>query len=241
MANPYFRFKQFTVYHDRSAMKVTTDACLFGAWCAGEMKNSKLKIENALDVGTGTGLLSLMVAQQNNLNIHAVEIDAGAATQAGENFAASPWNDRLEVTEGDITTTPLAPSYDCIISNPPFYENEWQSAQSLRNVAHHSHRLKLEELLDLIQQHLAEDGVFFLLLPFKRQAEIERLLKEKHLFAVKEVLVHQSTRHSPFRIMIKGSKNALLQKEEVHIKISFDNGSYTPEFTALLKDYYFYL
>ena len=90
MANPFFQFKQFTVFHDQCAMKVTTDACLFGAWVAKKMSEKNWNEKKMLDIGTGSGLLSLMIAQQNNLFIDAVEIDIFAAKQAKENLASSP-------------------------------------------------------------------------------------------------------------------------------------------------------
>ena len=241
MANPYFEFKQFTVFHDRCAMKVTTDACLFGAWCASEIKETEVKVVNALDIGAGTGLLSLMLAQQNNIEIDAVEIDEKAALQASENFESSPWKNRLKIIHGNILNLPLPRKYDCIISNPPFYENELQSGNALRNTAHHSHQLKLEELLDIINEKLEDNGLFYLLLPFKRQAETERLLQQKNLFAVKEVWVYPSTQHAPFRLLIKGAKKAPLQKVMYRLDIKNDSGKYTSEFIALLKEYYLYL
>jgi tRNA1Val (adenine37-N6)-methyltransferase len=103
MANPFFRFKQFTTYHDRCAMKVTTDACLFGAWVASTIsKEQGIHQPNFLDVGSGTGLLSLMVAQKSKAFIDAIEIDKQAASQAAENIAASAWSNRINVIPQDL-------------------------------------------------------------------------------------------------------------------------------------------
>lgn len=241
MANPYFHFKQFSVHHDRCAMKVTTDACLFGAWCAAELTKENKKVASILDIGAGTGLLSLMLAQKTGAAIDAVEIDADAAEQAGENFATSPWKDRLHLIQGDILTTTLQQQYDCIISNPPFYEKELPSENVLRNIAHHSHQLKLDDLLVFIQQHLTEEGSFFLLLPYKRKEEVKQLIEKKGLHIATEVAVHQSEKHTPFRWMIKGTKQKVQQPNVATIKITAGDKQYTEVFTSLLKDYYLYL
>src|SRR6266446_1218624 len=121
MANPYFQFKQFIINQDRCAMKATTDGCLFGGWVACEIKNEKLKIKNALDVGAGTGVLSLMFAQKNPLAIiDAVEIDEDAYEQANRNIAASAFTNMINVIRGDIRSFSFTKKYDVIISNPPF-------------------------------------------------------------------------------------------------------------------------
>jgi tRNA1Val (adenine37-N6)-methyltransferase len=237
MANPYFHFKQFTVHHDRCAMKVTTDACLFGAWCADELLKTKEKIKSLLDIGSGTGLLSLMVMQKNDVNIDAVEIDESAAEQATENFTTSVWKDRLQVLKGDVTQMQL-PQYDCIISNPPFYENELQSPNSKRNVAHHSHGLKLDDLLQIIDNHLSDEGFFFLLLPYKRIDEAKQLMQKNNLYPFKELIAHQSLNHPPFRYMVMGSKKGFENVDTKEIFITSSPNNYTEDFIKLLKEYY---
>ncbi|MBB1286555.1 methyltransferase [Flavisolibacter sp. BT320] len=243
MANPYFRFKQFTVYHDRCAMKVTTDACLFGAWTAETINNEQLATgdKRFLDVGTGTGLLSLMVAQKNNGKIDAVEIDAGAAVQAAENIKSSPWQDAIQVIQQDVLQWQQKTKYDVILSNPPFYENEIRSETEEKNVAHHGEGLRLEELLLFIKRNIKEDGTFFLLLPAKRKSEMERLMRKQELYAEKLVMVQQTQRHQPFRIMLQGRCQKVNEICESLISIKNSEDAYTPEFISLLKSYYLYL
>src|SRR5258705_6346666 len=151
MANSYFKFKQFTIHQDRCAMKVTTDACLFGAWVAIEAGILESEDGSILDIGAGTGLLSLMLAQKTNVSIDSVEIDEAAAKQARENADASPWKERIFVMPGDAKymAYTLCKNFDIIISNPPFYENELASPDHHKNIAHHDGGLLLDELLQV--------------------------------------------------------------------------------------------
>ena len=225
-------------------MKVTTDACLFGAWVANEVKSQKSKVKNVLDIGSGTGLLSLMIAQKNTeAKIEAIEIDKDAAEQAKENAEASRWNDRIQIISADVLDFPFKTKYDLIISNPPFYENELRSGSDRKNTAHHSDKLSLEELLTAIKNNLSADGSFFLLLPYKRNEEIRKLFNHHQLFISKIVLLRQSETHDYFRILIKG-KVKDRRKEELEfdeMSIWDDKQQYTNEFVKLLKDYYMHL
>lgn len=243
MANSYFRFKQFTIHQDRCAMKVTTDGCLFGAWVAEEIKIKNLKGANCLDIGAGTGLLSMMVAQKNpSLIINAVEIDAQAAAQAQDNTDASPWKENITILPGDAKemTNAFQRKYDLIISNPPFYENELASPDKDRNTAHHAGGLLLDELLAIIPELLKPDGRFYLLLPFKRYTELLPLFQKHKLELVHCTFVKQSVRHANFRVMVQGIKqgNTAFIYTEDEIVIATETGSYTASFTDLLKDYY---
>lgn len=244
MANAYFRFKQFTVQQDLCAMKVTTDGCLFGAWCAAEIgrmveEGTITLPAQALDIGTGTGLLSLMVAQKTALQIDAVEIDAAAAAQAAGNVATSPFSGQIKVRESDVLQLDEQ-GYGVIFSNPPFYENELKSGNHAKDTAHHSHQLTWAELFAAIQRLLHAHGVFFLLLPTKREGELEGYLEKEGLYINRVVRVQQTTRHTPFRLMVQGSRTATGLAEEI-FSIKDEHQQYTPEFTALLKDYYLYL
>lgn len=218
-------------------MKVTTDACLFGAWCAEEIKIQNSKNKTVLDIGTGTGLLSLMIAQQNQINIDSIEIDEDAARQAADNCSLSKFKDSINVIHSDVLLHGRA-GYDYIISNPPFYENELKSSLEIKNIALHSSNLKWEDLFAILQSKMNDNGIFFLLLPIKRIKDIENLLYMYQLFINKQVFVRQTFNHQPFRLMLMGSKKRTDHLNEYKIAIMNDQNQYTPEFTRLLKDYY---
>jgi tRNA1Val (adenine37-N6)-methyltransferase len=225
-------------------MKVTTDACLFGAWAAEEIKNDKLKTANALDIGAGTGLLSLMLAQKDTfVNIDAIEIDEDSCGQARENVSASPFADRVNVIHADAKKFQHRKKYDVIISNPPFYEKEIVPVDAQKRVAHHQAGLKLDELLTVIKENLSQHGTFYLLLPFKRNEEIKKILLRENLWVSKIVFVRQSTGHDYFRIMFAGTLNKPTGTETTieEISICDERQQYTMEFRQLLKEYYLHL
>jgi tRNA1Val (adenine37-N6)-methyltransferase len=243
MANTYFQFKQFTVNQDRSAMKVTTDACLFGAYVAREIEKQEPKSTTILDIGTGTGLLSLMIAQKTNCTIDAIEITGDSFEQAKENIAASRWSDRINVFHGDAKSFKFPGKYGVIVSNPPFYEDEIRSSSEEKNIAHHDSGLLLEELLQLIKANLDDAGRFYIMLPHKRISAAESLIRQSGLAINKNVLVRQSTKHDYFRIFIEGTNNPCNDKSYPRTEISIwnDQQQYTPGFIELLKDFYLYL
>ena len=223
-------------------MKVTTDACLFGAWVAREVKARNHEIRNMLDIGTGTGLLTLMVAQKKpDLIIDAIEIDRAAYSQAKENILASEFKNKIYLQHGDILNDTSQRKYDVIISNPPFYENELKSANNKKNIAHHDDGLPLEKLLPVIKPRLLATSKFYLLLPYKRKNEIEALFKKNNLFFTKIISVRQSVNHDHFRLMIEGSLYDDYKSEENEISIRDNEDQYTPDFIKLLQDYYLHL
>jgi len=243
MSTSYFQFKQFTIHQDRCAMKVTTDACLFGAWAAGIVSSQGLGVKNILDIGTGTGLLSLMLAQQCNASIDTIEVDKDTFEQAGENIAASLWADRIKVFQGDARAFRFPVQYDIIISNPPFYEKELMSYNTKKNLAHHNEGLHLPELLVIIKKNIQPDGSFYLLMPYKRKEEIRKLFIETDLSIQQLTFLRQSADHNYFRIMLAGKLKTEKQAETMidEISIKDKEGQYTPFFVKLLKDYYLYL
>jgi len=238
MANTYFEFKQFTIHQDRCAMKVTTDSCLFGAFLSQQIPKGKV-----LDIGTGTGLLALMLARQSELLIDAIEIDRDAFEQAVENVGASPWAGRIKIIHTDAKEFIAESRYDAIVSNPPFYEKELKGDDAKRNLAHHNEGLLLPELLEIIKRSLAPDGTFYLLLPFKRNDEIKQLLAANEFVIREMVLVRQSVNHDYFRIMLAGKFNTEEPVKTIidEMAIKDKDGNYTSAFTFLLKNYYLHL
>ena len=243
MANNYFQFKQFIIHQDRCAMKVTTDGCLFGAWVAKLVHNDKMKVDSILDIGTGTGLLTLMLGQQTNASIDAIEIDKEAAEQAKENVLNSPWADKISIIYGDVKEFSGKQQYDVIVSNPPFYENELKSDNNKKNKAHHDESLLLNDLAAIIQRNLKPQGVFYLLLPYKRNHEIETCIANNKLAILHKTFVKQSTKHNYFRILLSGKhfENNKEDFDTTEIAIRNEKQEYTPEFIALLTNYYLYL
>lgn len=224
-------------------MKVTTDACLFGAWVAHQLKNEKTELSTALDIGTGSGLLSLMLAQKTNLQIDTIEIDNEALQQAENNIAASAWKERITSFPGDARNFEFKKKYDVIFSNPPFYENELRSDDPKRNIALHGSELSFDDLLRLIEYNLSPEGFFFLLLPYKRKDEIRPLFKDHDLDLLHITFVRQSVTHDYFRIMLKGKIKTKKHSEFFFDELSIwdEKKQYTQPFRNLLRDYYLYL
>ena len=218
-------------------MKVCTDACLFGAWVAAWLKENNIDPKRILDIGTGTGLLSLMLAQKTTALIEALEINEEAAGKAKENFDASPWRERLSVMQSDAAAMDHRKQYDCIISNPPFFESDLRSPDQNKNAAKHDSTLTFDSLLKIISTHLLPGGIAALLIPFHRLADLEKAAATNNLFIQQQMLVRQTPRHQTFRAMLilSSIKKEITSNE----MIIHDAGrNYTPEFIGLLGDYY---
>ncbi|MGI8951754.1 MAG: tRNA1(Val) (adenine(37)-N6)-methyltransferase [Chitinophagaceae bacterium] len=200
-------------------------------------------VSRILDIGAGTGLLSLMIAQKNlTAKIDAVEIDESAAIQSESNFAASPWKERLKIFRADIrdfnqlNNQPFN-QYDLIITNPPFYENDFKTENKKRNIALHSDALNFEELLIVFENNLTANGKFAVLLPYHRSIYFKRLVEQKKFYLNKKILVKQTFKHNYFRSILLFSRTFALTNQS-EIIIQNEHNKYTPEFVELLKDYY---
>ncbi len=239
--NNYFQFKQFTIYQDRCALKVTTDACILGAWVAKKVSGIEHHLTGCLDIGAGSGLLMLMLAQQFPGSIDGVEIDGPSYEQATENIAASPWYNRLQLFHKDIKLFSVPQRYDLIISNPPFFEGDLKSVNNRYNFAKHNDGLTLQELLEVAEKNLSARGRFAVLLPFHRVAWFEQLAATAELFVCDKLLVLQTLDHPHFRavLMFTRQRTNHVTTEQLVIRQSSD--VYTFGFKALLKEYYLHL
>ena len=234
--NSFFRFKQFSIHQEKCAMKVCTDACVFGAWVAEDIRDRQ--VERILDIGAGTGLLTLMLAQKTTAAIDAIEIDQAASEQAAGNIAASNWADRIKLMNISLQEFKSIYHYDCIICNPPFYEKDLRSDDESINAARHDTTLKLEELMLFISLYLSNSGKAYVLIPWHRTGYAMETAVKQGLFVQKKMLMKQSVKHGYFRTVLVLSKNTKATHETEEISIRDFEQEYTDRFVELLKDYY---
>ena len=230
------------MHQEHTAMKVCTDACLFGAWSAADTQ-----IQNAtyiLDIGSGTGLLSLMLAQLSNAHITAIEIEDGAFEQTKTNFDLSPWKDRLNVIHSSVQDYAIKNKenlFDCIITNPPFYEGDLNSPDNAKNLAAHSTALPWDALAEAAASLLQENGAWYVLVPTLRAYTMQKFASTYGLQLSQECLMYNDAKHLPIRAMLKfvKQKESAIQRHKIVIKNA--DQSYTTEFINYLKDYYLHL
>lgn len=232
MANPYFTFKQFTIRHDRCAMKVGTDGVLLGAWT--NVKHS----HHLLDIGTGTSLIALMLAQRcPQAHITAVDIDAEAIGQALENVQLSPWSDRVEVKLQDICTYTTDRCFDTIVSNPPYFIDSLKCLDDQRNTARHTDTLDAERLLNSVARLLSNDGRFSIILPAEQTDLLIQTACTQGLYPSRKTEVITRPGLPPKRVLMEFQKTKeALQTDELIIEL--ERHVYSEEYIALTKDFY---
>ncbi|WP_396197649.1 tRNA1(Val) (adenine(37)-N6)-methyltransferase [Flavobacterium sp.] len=230
-----FSFKQFFVNQERCAMKIGTDGVLLGAWTP--LINNPNAI---LDIGAGTGILSLMLAQRSNAaQIDAIEIDEDAYEQCVENFEASPWGDTLFCFHAGLDEFVDEPEdqYDLIISNPPFYAEDFKTDDSQRDMARFQDALPFEELIEAAALLLSENGIFSVIIPYKEEERFVSMCKELDLFPLKITRVKGTPTSDIKRSLLaftRVTQTPLIDE----LVIETARHQYTSEYIELTKDFY---
>ncbi len=236
MSNTYFQFKQFTIHQDQCAMKVSTDACIQGAWTPIP-PNTK----HVLDIGAGTGLLSLMLAQRNpEILIDAIELDPAAARQASENSNNSQYNTRINIINHDVTTYPFTTPYDLIICNPPFFNNSLLGNTNQRNLARHTLALSFDQLFEVIKNILAPTGYASILLPSSEHQLWEMIINKNNWKIHDTLQIIPRTHQLPNRLIsvCTPPSNSTQQPSVQQLTIRQEDNQYTSCFTHLLQPFY---
>lgn len=233
--NKPFKFKQFTVKQDRCAMKIGTDGVLLGAWTS--VKRNPFSV---LDIGSGTGILSLMIAQRSFAEqIEAIEIDDNAYEQCSENFENSPWNDRLFCYHASLLefVEEVEDAFDLIICNPPFYSEGYKTENKPRDLARFNDAMPFKHIIYAVAHLLAEDGLFSIVIPKKEEDDFVALANTIGLFPQRILHVRGNPDAEVKRSLIEFSYT----EKEVEISkliIETDRHNYTEDYINLTKDFY---
>ena len=231
-----FQFKQFSIQQNRCAMKVGTDSVLLGAWCP--IDNNPFSV---LDIGAGTGILSLMIAQRTNAEqIDAIEIDEDAYEQCVENFENSPWGDRLFCFHAGLDEFIAEPEdeYDLIISNPPFYAEDYKTENSQRDLARFQDAMPFEDLVEAANLLLSENGIFAVIIPYKEEESFIDLCAEVELYPVKVTRVKGTPTTEIKRSLLAFKRYELPVLEADELIIEINRHEYTDDYINLTRDFY---
>ena len=227
MSNDFFQFKQFIVRQDSCAMKVGTDGTLLGAWARGG--------ERILDIGTGTGLISLMMAQRfEKATVDAIDIDAGACAQALRNAAESPFGDRINVCNKslqDFAGQETAKPYDSIVSNPPYFVHSLKAPDERRSMARHAETLSYYDLMKCSANMLSENGEISVVIPFDCRKRLEEAAILSGLFLSRICAVKTKPEKAPKRYLLAFTKRPTTVVQE-ELVIGSD------EYVEMMKDFY---
>ncbi len=231
-----FQFKQFTIAQDRCAMKIGTDGVLLGAWAP--IENNPFSI---LDIGAGTGVVALMLAQRSNAQqIDALEIDEEAYEQSVDNFENSPWSDRLFCFHAGLDEFVEEPEdeYDLIVSNPPFYSEDYKSENEQRDLARFTDAMPFEDLIEAAALLLSENGIFCVIIPYKEEIHFIGLAREYELYPLKITRVKGTPTTEIKRSLLAFGRNEnnIVATDELIIETARHN--YTAAYIALTKDFY---
>lgn len=241
MPKDVFHFKKFSVHQPNAGMRVSTDACIQAAVCIDHLKQyGPQGFRSVLDIGTGTGLLSLMLAQSlEQVEITAVEVDKNASKDAIYNFDRSPWPGRIRLIHSPVQSLDPAARYDLIICNPPFFQNQLQSPMEERNKARHDIFLSKTILAEQISIRLTEAGIACIMYPASEWQQWESTRQAKGLYPVGTCLVHPVFSRPVNRMIgFYSKKAAIMPPSQKQLIIYHQDRTYTEEMKYLLKDFY---
>ena len=230
-----FKFKQFTIRQDKTAMKIGTDGVLLGAWV-----KIHEDINNILDIGTGTGLIALQLAQRSNCQeIDAVEIEPNAFEQAVENFENSSWGDRLFCYHASLEefAKEFDETYDLIISNPPFYNATYKELEYKRALARHTKNLTFEKLLFSTSKLLSNKGTCAFIIPYQEESKFLELAAKNNLFPMRITRVKGNVKTNFKRTLLQLCYTKAVPKID-ELAIEIERHLYTQEYKNLIKDFY---
>lgn len=229
-----FHFKRFSLSDSLCGMKIGTDGVLLGSIAAGYPSG------RTLDAGTGCGLIALMVAQKNNGQITALDIDPAAIRQASENFIASPWADRIQVVHSSLQdySQNSTRQFDLIVCNPPFFHNSLQSKCNQRNTARHSSLLPPGELVAAARKLLSEKGRLLLIIPADQDSLYNELVKEHSLYITGRLWIISAPGKPPKRLILEISGKNNITKEISLVVEMKERHTYSDEYKTLTRDYY---
>lgn len=234
MANTYFQFKKFIIHHDRCAMKVGTDGVLLGAWANAE------NARRILDIGAGSGLISLMLAQRYpSASVVGIDIDEDAIAQAKENAELSPWKDRVELFVADVCEFSKNENmqFDAIVSNPPYFEEKVHCPDGQRNAARHTQGLSFADLLDSAKRLLAPEGGFSVVLPSNAYDTFVSLAAERHLYVRRCTKVFTKPGIPAKRVLVELG-HGIVRAELHDLYIEVAPRIHSDEYVALTKGFY---
>ena len=235
MPKSYFDFKQFRIYHDRCAMKVGTDGVLLGAWSSTEGVN------RALDIGTGSGLVALMIAQRGVKEVVGVEIDTDAAQQAAENAAASPWSNNIQIESTDISDFKTEKKFDLIVSNPPYFEEALRCPDNRRSAARHADTsLNFAMLTTHARRLIKEGGRFCVIIPTTAESSFMAACIAAHFTLVHRTAVITRSGKAPRRLLLElcQTTQALTVTHDELILQDDNENPRSEAYTKLTSDFY---
>lgn len=233
-----FRFKQFNLQQARSPLKIGTDSVLIGAWPQLDTA------QHVLDIGTGTGVIALLLAQRYaHLHIDAIDLDENASAEAQENMQASPWHNRLRVFNGDILqfSAPEGRLYDAIVTNPPYFESNNVQDKQFINPAKHTATLSFEALCESMYRLLKPEGSAYLILPILESQHFITIANQHHFQLSHYTEVITKRGKTPSRCLLGFSKQATTVQRHTLILMEDDNRTPTPEYKALVGDFYTFM